>query len=178
MGEKIYTIKDLSKITEIKITTIRKYEVDFDLKIPRNEMGHRVYSESEVQIYRKIKAMKERGAGTELIREIIVKSADVMEQKEKAMELITIDRLTGAELKEVMLSQIADILQERDKMYLDRIEKLEKKMEHELESQREKICDQMKSENEKLIKYIAISREEESKKDSFWERIFGRSKKG
>lgn len=172
MEDKLYTIKDLSKITEIKITTIRKYEVDFDLKIPRNEMGHRVYSENEVQIYRKIKSMKERGAGTELIRELISRSADVMEQKEKAMELITIDRLTGAELKEVMLNQIADILQERDRMYLDKIENLEKKMEQELESQREKIFEQIKSENEKLMDYIAVSREEKSKNTFFEKLIF------
>lgn len=172
MGDKIYTIKDLSKITEIKITTIRKYENDFDLKIPRNEMGHRIYTENEIQVYKKIKTMKERGAGTELIREIISRSADIMEQKEKAMDLITIDRLTGAELKEVMLNQITDILQERDRMYLDKIENLEKKMEQELEGQREKIFEQIKSENEKLINYIAAAREEKSKNTFFEKLIF------
>lgn len=177
MEEKKYTIKDISKMIDIKEPTIRKYENDFNLKIPRNEIGHRYYTESEVKVYQQIKAMKDKGAGTEIIKNILEKSVDAIDQKEQALELVTIDRLTGAELKEMMLNQFADILAERDaqiqQQYEKRIDQLEKKMEYELERQRETIQEQITSENEKLMKYIAASREEEQNKKSLWKKLFG-----
>lgn len=177
METKKYTIKDLSKMIGIKEPTLRKYENDFNLKIPRNEIGHRYYTENEVKVYQQIKAMKDKGAGTEIIKNILDKSVDALTQKEQSLELVTIDRLTGAEFREMMLNQFADILAERDaklhQQYEKRIDQLEKKMEHELELQRQKIQSQIENENEKLIKYIASSREE-NKKKSFFNRLFGK----
>lgn len=164
MGDKIYSIKDLSKMTGIKITTLRKYENDFDLVIPRNEMGHRYYTDKEIAVYKQIKKMKDKGAGTELIKNILEKSVDVIEQKEQAMELVTIDRLTGAELKEVMLKQIGDIMQERE-------ENLKREFERMLQDQEQKIREQIKAENQRLMDYIEEKRQENK---GFWSRLFGR----
>ena len=148
-------------MTDIKITTIRKYENDFDLKIPRNEMGHRYYTDREIAVYKQIKKMKDKGASTELIKNILEKSVEVIEQKEQAMELVTIDRLTGAELKEVMLKQIGDIMQERE-------ENLKREFEQMLKDQEQKIREQIKSENQRLIDYIEEKRQE---KKGFWSRM-------
>lgn len=164
MGDKIYSIKDLSKMTGIKITTIRKYENDFDLVIPRNEMGHRYYTDKEIAVYKQIKKMKDKGASTELIKNILEKSVDVIEQKEQAMELVTIDRLTGAELKEVMLKQMGDIMQERE-------ENLKREFERMLQDQEQKIREQIKAENQRLMDYIEEKRQE---KKGFWSKFLGR----
>ncbi len=162
LSEKIYTIKDLSKMTGIKITTIRKYENDFNLKIPRNEMRHRYYTDREIAIYRQIKKMKDKGASTELIKNILEKSVDVIEQKEQAMELVTIDRLTGAELKEVMIKQVGNIMQERE-------ENLKREFERMLLDQEQKIREQIKAENQKLMNYIEEKRQENK---GFWSKLF------
>lgn len=161
MGDKIYSIKELSKMTGIKITTIRKYENDFNLKVPRNEMGHRYYTDREIAVYKQIKKMKDKGANTKLIKNILEKSVDVIEQKEQVMELVTIDRLTGAELKEVMVKQIGDIMKERE-------EDLKKEFEQMLQHQEQKIREQIKAENQRLIDYIEEKRQE---KKGFWNRI-------
>ncbi|WP_129595756.1 hypothetical protein [Anaerophilus nitritogenes] len=75
--------------------------------------------------------MKDKGAGTEIIKNILNKSVDALAQKEQSLELVTIDRLTGAEFREMMLNQFADLLAERDsrlqQQYEKRIEQLEKK---------------------------------------------------
>ncbi len=149
-------------MTGIKITTIRKYENDFDLNIPRNEMRHRYYTDREIAVYKQIKKMKDKGASTELIRNILEKSVDVIDQKEQAMELVTIDRLTGAELKEVMIKQIGDIMQEREGS-------LKIEFERMLQDQEQKIREQIKAENQKLMDYIEQKRQE---KKNFWSKLF------
>lgn len=167
MEEKLYSIKDVSKITGIKETTLRKYERDFEIKIPKNEQGYRYYTEKEINLYSWIKSMKEKGAGTEIIKNLLEKSMDAIEQKEQALELVTIDRLTGAELKEVMLKQMSEILLERDRMYLEKIEQVkegfEQVLDKRLQDQEQRIREQIQSENKKLMDYVAASREEEKK---------------
>lgn len=175
MEEKLYSIKDVSGITDIKETTLRKYERDFDLKIPRNEQGYRYYTDKEVNLYLWIRERKKQGLGTEVIKNLLDKSVDAIAQKENALELVTIDKLTGAELKEVMLKQMGEILKERDMLYLEKIdqvkEEFEQVLDEKLKDQEQRIREQMKSENKKLIDYLATSREEQSKK-SFWEKLF------
>ncbi len=47
--------EEFEKAIEINISTIKKYEKDFKLNIPRNELNHRVYGEPELKIYQWIK---------------------------------------------------------------------------------------------------------------------------
>lgn len=163
MSEKIYTIKDLSKITGIKVSTIRKYEKDFNLKIPRNDMQYRYYTDKEIAVYKQIKKMKDSGASLVFIRNLLEKSVDVIDQKEQALELVTLDRLTGAELKEVMVKQIDDIIKKRD-------ECLKNEFEQMLEHQKLKIREEIKAENQKLMSYIENKRKERSK--GFFSKMF------
>lgn len=47
--------EEFEKAVGIKISTIKKYESDFNLTIPRNDHGNRRYTETEVQIYLDLK---------------------------------------------------------------------------------------------------------------------------
>lgn len=175
---KIYSIKELSKILDISDHTVRKYEKDFNLKIPRNELGHRYYTDGELEVFKRILDWKAKGFNKETINKLLGRSVEAMEQKESAAELVTVDKLTGAELKDLMAKEIGDILSEREERLQEQYEEklnvmkedLESKMEEELENQSEKIREQIACENEKLMDYIDKSR----KNKGFWSRLFNK----
>ena len=166
MSDRVYSITDLSKMIKVKVTTIRKYEKDFDLMIPRNEMGHRYYTDKEITVYKQIKAMKEKGATTQLIRNMLNKSIDAIEQKEQAIHLVTLDKLTGLEFKDIVLEQIAVAMSQREEQIKQDFEKL---LDEKLERHEEQIRKQIASENQRLIDYIKTQRD---KKRGFWNKFF------
>lgn len=80
-----------------------------------------------------------------------------------------------------MAKQMTELIVERERelqqQYEEKLDQvkndLEEKMEKSLEKHREKIQDQISVENDKLIKYIAATREEEKKK-SIWSKLFNK----
>ncbi|NBI07625.1 helix-turn-helix domain-containing protein [Senegalia massiliensis] len=110
-----YSITEVAaKLDGLHVQTIRKWEKDFELIIPRNDLGHRQYTEKEIEVLRNIKNMKDEGAGIEIIKKILSKSENAAEQKENALELVSIDRLNGKELNEIMINKLSQYMEERD----------------------------------------------------------------
>lgn len=165
MEEKTYSITKLADLLNISDHTLRKYENDFNLKIPRNDMGHRYYTEKEVELFKRILDWKEKGFNKTTINNLLNHSVEALEQKEKAIELVTLDKLTGADLKELMFKQIVDVISEREK---ELKQEFEETLEKKLELHEQKIREQIRSENQKLMDYIEKQRE----KKSLWDRIF------
>jgi len=63
-----YTISELSLRLGIKSPTLRKYENDYELYIPRDELGHRFYSQENLEIFQQILTMKAEGANIHAIK--------------------------------------------------------------------------------------------------------------
>ena len=59
--EKGYMISDASKMLEVENHVLRYWEEELELPIPRNELGHRYYRESEIKLLRSVKDLKEQG---------------------------------------------------------------------------------------------------------------------
>lgn len=122
--------------------------------------------------------MKDEGANIKIINNILQRSETAVEQREQALELVTLDRLTGKELKELMIDQISDIVVEREvelkKEYEKKIDDLEEnindRLSKELEKQEIKIREQINSENAKLLNYM--KERDKDKNKSWWKRIF------
>ena len=53
--EKGYMISDASKMLEVENHVLRYWEEELELPIPRNELGHRYYRESEIKLLRSVK---------------------------------------------------------------------------------------------------------------------------
>ena len=49
MGEKRYIISDASKMLNVESHVLRYWEEELEIKIPRNEMGHRYYTEGNIE---------------------------------------------------------------------------------------------------------------------------------
>lgn len=61
MQEMRYIISEASKKVDVEQHTLRYWEEELDLHINRNEMGHRYYTEENIEIFKAVKVLKEKG---------------------------------------------------------------------------------------------------------------------
>ena len=61
MDEVRYMISEASKRVEVEDHVLRYWEEQLALPIGRNEMGHRYYKESDIDLLKTIKHLKEQG---------------------------------------------------------------------------------------------------------------------
>ena len=67
----IYLISDAAKQVRVEAHVLRYWEEELELPIKRNELGHRFYTKQDVDRFREIKNMKERGLQLKAIRMIL-----------------------------------------------------------------------------------------------------------
>ena len=56
-----YMISDAANIVHVESHVLRYWEDELELNIPRNEMGHRYYTEAHIRLFQQIKELKEKG---------------------------------------------------------------------------------------------------------------------
>ena len=88
-------ISDAAKEVKVESHVLRYWEEELQLPIKRNELGHRYYTEEDVERFKQIKGMKERGLQLKAIKMILkdgkldVLPSDVIheetEEKEKSV---------------------------------------------------------------------------------------------
>lgn len=66
-----YTVRQAAEITGIKAYVMRYWEDELDLRIQRNELGHRYYTEYDIQLFLNIRELKKRGLQLRAIRDLI-----------------------------------------------------------------------------------------------------------
>lgn len=83
-------ISDAAKEVKVESHVLRYWEEELHLPIKRNELGHRYYTEEDVERFKKIKGMKERGLQLKAIKMILKDGKlDVLPQAELAAEKST-----------------------------------------------------------------------------------------
>ena len=78
MAEVHYLISDASKQVDVESHVLRYWEDELELNIPRNDMGHRYYTEYHIRLFRKIKELKEKGYQLKAIKSALNKMAGAM----------------------------------------------------------------------------------------------------
>ena len=61
MEEKHYMISDAAKMVDVESHVLRYWEEELKIDIPRNEMGHRYYTDTYINLFKEIKSLKEQG---------------------------------------------------------------------------------------------------------------------
>ena len=74
--EKRYTVRQAVTMTGVKSYVMRYWEEELDLKIGRNELGHRYYTPYDIQLFLKISELKNRGLQLKAIRTLIPQLAE------------------------------------------------------------------------------------------------------
>ena len=70
MGNYLF-ISDAAKEVKVESHVLRYWEEELHLPIKRNELGHRYYTEEDVERFKQIKGMKERGLQLKAIKMIL-----------------------------------------------------------------------------------------------------------
>lgn len=100
MNEIHYLISDASKKVDVEAHVLRYWEEELKLDIPRNEMGHRYYTEVHIRLFRQVKALKEKGYQLKAIKsaldrimesgkDLIISDEVLEEDMEKALKECT-----------------------------------------------------------------------------------------
>ncbi len=66
--EKIYQVSEAAEVLETEVYTLRYWENQLDLEVPRNAAGHRYYEEEQIRMFRDVKRLKEVGFGLRQIK--------------------------------------------------------------------------------------------------------------
>ena len=80
MGEVHYMISEASKRVNVETHVLRYWELE--LPIGRTEMGHRYYTEENIQLFRCIKELKEQGM---FLKDLKAMIPDIIRLKEQKM---------------------------------------------------------------------------------------------
>lgn len=99
-----YMISDAANIVEVESHVLRYWEEELELDIPRNELGHRYYTQENIREFLRIKELKERGYQLKAIKLIL------QDEKERIEEGVTepairIEKVDGLEIGEEVLKR-------------------------------------------------------------------------
>lgn len=73
--KRTFSIKQVAKLLNIPVGTLRQWEKDFHglIIIPRTKQGARYYTEKEIHLLEKVKEMREKNISKEMIRTLLEK---------------------------------------------------------------------------------------------------------
>ena len=122
MGEVHYMISEAAKRVNVETHVLRYWEEELSLSIGRTEMGHRYYTEDDIQLFCCIKELKEQGIQLKELKGLIpdmLRTRDKLKlQKEPKEDPIVsnsvseeqLDMTSNASLEKIQL-QIEEIFQ-------------------------------------------------------------------
>ena len=105
MSEVHYLISDASKKVDVESHVLRYWEEELEMNIPRNEMGHRYYTDSHIRLFKQVKELKERGIQLKAIKA-------ALSQAEKTGEEVVV--LTDA-LEEDVVAALKECTEKENK---------------------------------------------------------------
>ena len=65
MDEVHYLISDASKKVDVEAHVLRYWEEELELDIPRNEMGHRYYTDLHIRLFKQVKKPERKRVSAE-----------------------------------------------------------------------------------------------------------------
>ena len=132
--EKCYTVAETVKLTGVKSYVLRYWEDELSLPIRRNELGHRCYTQDDIQLFLNIKELKNRGLQLRAIHDLLPKLT-----KKEGMEVIVPEEKneTRDTLREELLENVQNFKAEPDKKILEFQEILERLITQELHAKKE-----------------------------------------
>ena len=122
MGEVHYMISEAAKRVNVETHVLRYWEEELSLSIGRTEMGHRYYTEDDIQLFCCIKELKEQGIQLKELKGLIpdmLRTRDKLKLQKEHKEEPTVsnsvseeqpDMASNASLEKIQL-QIEEIFQ-------------------------------------------------------------------
>ncbi len=146
-------ISDAAKEVKVESHVLRYWEEELHLPIKRNELGHRYYTEEDVERFKQIKNMKERGLQLKAIKMILKDGKLDVVSKEPHMAIDIVD--AGEKRKPVAIAE------ENREEKAKRLQWLLQQMIREtLRENNQELCQEMKESIIKELDYQFRAQEE------------------
>ncbi len=110
MDEVRYMISEASKRVEVEDHVLRYWEEQLELPIGRNEMGHRYYKESDIDLLKTIKHLKEQGFQLKAVKMLLP----------NLNKLEALDNQTMIRLKNELNGKVIELWGEETNQTMDR----------------------------------------------------------
>ena len=107
MSETHYLISDASKKVDVESHVLRYWEEELEMNIPRNEMGHRYYTDFHIRLFKQIKELKEKGYQLKAIETALAKTLDAKGESVAPTDILEEDVMTA--LKECTEQEKRDL---------------------------------------------------------------------
>lgn len=98
MENKRYIISEASQKTGLEPHVLRYWEDELGLEIERNELGHRYYSEEQINLLCRVKEMKQRGFQLKAIK------TELMGQAVSSATVITASQTSQASMQSIKMT--------------------------------------------------------------------------
>ena len=92
MKETRYLISETAKLVQVEPHVLRYWEEELGLSIKRNEMGHRYYTDKDLEIFQKIKELKKEGLQLKTIKEKLHEKDEIPQVEEQIQVKIVTPR--------------------------------------------------------------------------------------
>ena len=89
MSETRYIISDTAKMIDVEPHVLRYWEEELGMEIPRNEMGHRYYTDKEVRLFTMVRDLKDKGFQLKAIKMIL----SAIDSEENSNKIISLDEI-------------------------------------------------------------------------------------
>ena len=103
--EKRYTVRQAVTLTGVKSYVLRYWEEELNLRIGRNELGHRYYTPFDIQLFLKINELKNKGLQLKAIRALIPQEARKTDTSDLAESGIKILEGEAVELEDIPMEK-------------------------------------------------------------------------
>lgn len=163
--------KSISEVAQrygVQAQTLRKWEKDFRLIIPRDGEGNRYYTTEQLEILDYITQLKKEGLTKTPILKALDMSDRYKDHQQQAADLTPLEYLTGEQLKAMLESHqtalhgdytatLTELLQEQEERYRVHIEAMQ--AEHarkiaEIEERQIKALDELVEAQERMMEKI------------------------
>lgn len=124
-------ISDAAKEVKVESHVLRYWEEELHLPIKRNELGHRYYTKEDVERFKQIKGMKERGLQLKAIKMILKDGRlDMLPENETALKREAVQQEARPESETPPKGLAIDIVEKRtDVTALDSKEEKSRKLQ-------------------------------------------------
>lgn len=115
MSETRYIISDAAKMIDVEPHVLRYWEEELEMDIPRNEMGHRYYTDREVRLFTQVRDLKDKGFQLKAIKMILTTVSEDM-SSDNIISLEDVRKNYEDVVDEDTTETQVDILNPEDKM--------------------------------------------------------------
>lgn len=100
MTDTYYMISEASRLVHVESHVLRYWEEELGLDIPRNELGHRIYSQDHIRIFRVVKVLKEKGYQLRAVRELLPHLMELDEEEVRRFQDLHFDTVVEEKAEE------------------------------------------------------------------------------